>query len=799
MSKRFNFSKTWLVLVVLFLTGSVFAQVGINTIAPNATFDVSVNTKITSLPSGIIAPRVSLSYLINNETLYTEKQTGSIVYVDDIDVATNVEAKSSSIIAPGYYYYNGNHWVLFVVPDVVKIPSEPWYVNGTSTEATQNNQDITQNARVGIGINKPIDPNAQLEIYSDDKGILIPRLTQVQIDAMTNLTESLMVWNIDKSCFNFIKQGKWKSLCGDIGESKLIISPPDCASATVNGTYQVGTPINNGNYIEIGIQVIEAGTYSILAKTSAGFFFQTSGTFPSTGYFLLQVPGIGAPNRSGVVDVDIFMNGEQVTAACKKTVNVDPAAVKFEFVGSGTGDDVTEGESTAGKTIKVRVNVTNPGTFNFSSDNVNGYMYLASNLNLQAGPQDVILNANGNPPNAYGDFTYNISGTGITGTPLAVTIKSNQSVATISSIDCSGSTIGGTYKLDTPLTVSHFIKIAITSTKSGSYSLTMTNAENPGFSYSASGYLNAGTNTITAYATGTPTKAGSIPFTVTVNGVTCTRNVTVVIPQKSILLAGGPSATIRAALVNTANFGPDGKTKIEGFQFHTETTPTAAQLKTYINTNNVAVIIIGWSWNPSEEITNILSDFVLNKNGFVFWVQSQGDQAYMKKFLDKTYGTNVTMTADAYSVYTAKFDNSDATNPYLNGVFGDARENKYMRVDDYGSHMGIVPSTLGSLKGLIKYPANGGEVARVSEIYAKGFFMYSDWGSLAYTGGQYGFNTPIAFGSVALNGYNSTDGTTLGPANIPGDAIANWVVFGNAMDYILNYVQNNYIQSYKVQ
>ncbi len=57
-------------------------------------------------------------------------------------------------------------------------------------------------AQVGIGTTSP-DPSSILHIESTDKGILAPRLTTVQISAITNPATGLLVYNTDLNEYQF--------------------------------------------------------------------------------------------------------------------------------------------------------------------------------------------------------------------------------------------------------------------------------------------------------------------------------------------------------------------------------------------------------------------------------------------------------------------------------------------------------------------------------------------------------------------------------------------------------------------
>ena len=66
---------------------------------------------------------------------------------------------------------------------------------------------------VGIGTTNP-DASAKLDIFSNTQGVLLPRLTSAQRDAITNPAEGLQIFNIETKCYNFFKNSNWFELCG---------------------------------------------------------------------------------------------------------------------------------------------------------------------------------------------------------------------------------------------------------------------------------------------------------------------------------------------------------------------------------------------------------------------------------------------------------------------------------------------------------------------------------------------------------------------------------------------------------
>ncbi|MGV4413814.1 hypothetical protein [Chryseobacterium sp. T1] len=130
-----------------FLLASIhtFAQVGINTETPKATFHVKESSPLDiTKPEGIIAPQFSGDQLQSKNDAYTTEQTGSIVYVTE--AAKTPSGKSIHVTSPGYYYFDGTEWKV--------IGTGTWKVQGTDNQAFANTQNIYQKGNVAIGFDK---------------------------------------------------------------------------------------------------------------------------------------------------------------------------------------------------------------------------------------------------------------------------------------------------------------------------------------------------------------------------------------------------------------------------------------------------------------------------------------------------------------------------------------------------------------------------------------------------------------------------------------------------------------------
>lgn len=108
----------------------------------------------------------------------------------------------------------------------------------TAKASAQNN--------VGIGTTTP-DPSSALEIVSNSKGVLVPRMTATQRLAIATPANSLLVFDTDSMCYFFYRQpsASWVSLCSMSGGGPGGVGPtgPTGAAGTPGSP---GTPGLNG-------------------------------------------------------------------------------------------------------------------------------------------------------------------------------------------------------------------------------------------------------------------------------------------------------------------------------------------------------------------------------------------------------------------------------------------------------------------------------------------------------------------------------------------------------------------------
>ena len=220
------------------------AQIGVNTNQPNASIEVqlgNINQINPEVPPGILAPRIKHRILNTIANNYKDVQTGALIHIEEHDaLLSDTHISLDYIESNGYYFFDGNYWQKLKNESLSGEQVEPWYSFDTHTFANSNTENIYHNAQVGIGLTGTIDPNAVLEIKSTDKGLIIPRLTKQQRDAILAPTTSMLIWNGTEKCFNFYKNNTqgWLSLCGDNALAKFNII--NCGNIKAAGNYKVG-------------------------------------------------------------------------------------------------------------------------------------------------------------------------------------------------------------------------------------------------------------------------------------------------------------------------------------------------------------------------------------------------------------------------------------------------------------------------------------------------------------------------------------------------------------------------------
>ncbi|SFN55996.1 hypothetical protein SAMN05421594_3237 [Chryseobacterium oleae] len=101
-------------LAFLAIGSTCFSQVGIATLNPQSTLDITGNGASTTAKDGVMAPRITRRQLAAKVAgTYAAAQSGALVYITDATTPTGTipsVAQTIEITAAGYYFFNGTLW-----------------------------------------------------------------------------------------------------------------------------------------------------------------------------------------------------------------------------------------------------------------------------------------------------------------------------------------------------------------------------------------------------------------------------------------------------------------------------------------------------------------------------------------------------------------------------------------------------------------------------------------------------------------------------------------------------------------
>ncbi|KFF14033.1 hypothetical protein IW15_00860 [Chryseobacterium soli] len=259
------------------------------------------------------------------------------------------------------------------------------------------------NGAVGINTSTP-NTNSVLDVVSgsNNKGILIPRLTETQRNAISihpATDDGLTIFNLTEDCYNYwsLADSEWKSVCGQIGKSVFTV---DCSNSKAFGTYIQGKELTASNYLSVTVNVTKIGNYTISGTTTNGYNFYGTGVFLNTGVQKVQVPGQGTPAAVQTNTVQLIANGVNVTCTPAISINVLSSAGTYTIsCGSATVNGVyTKGTALgATNTITLPVVVSALGSYSITTNTVDGISFSGSGTFTATGNQNVTLSGTGTP------------------------------------------------------------------------------------------------------------------------------------------------------------------------------------------------------------------------------------------------------------------------------------------------------------------------------------------------------------------------------------------------------------------
>lgn len=189
----------------------------------------------------------------------------------------------------------------------------------------------------------------------------------------------------------------------------------NCLPSTVNGLYQMSVALTSSNFIDVQVELTNAGTYEVYTDTVNGFSFRGVGSVTETGTQSIRLIGQGTPIAEGTNVFTIHFDGSTCTSEVVVTGPGTPQAgynlggAPGNCTGATLTGSYTAGETIgAGSAVTINVTVNVIGVFSITTNTVNGMQFSNSGYLGTTGAQTLVLNASGTPT-AAGNFTFVVS------------------------------------------------------------------------------------------------------------------------------------------------------------------------------------------------------------------------------------------------------------------------------------------------------------------------------------------------------------------------------------------------------
>ena len=266
-----------------------------------------------------------------------------------------------------------------------------------------------------------------------------------------------------------------------------------------SGEMVAGTTITGGVSQTFTANVTTPGSYNLKA-INKGVTFIASGTFTSTGAQDIVLTASGTPSDAGVFTFNSNTTPSATFSGSIFSPSTNGTAI-VSLYNSAATTTLNAGESASGTNIWLYASVSQAGTYNISTNDVDGVTFSGSGVFDGIGTKNVFLIGSGTPvtPSAGNTFTTN------TNPNRSVTIATIKNATTNGSANVNGYQDvrqNGTMYNQVPISnVTRTIKADVQ--RPGSYFLSATTN---GITFSGSGtFTSTGINTIVLTATGTPT------------------------------------------------------------------------------------------------------------------------------------------------------------------------------------------------------------------------------------------------------------------------------------------------------
>lgn len=216
-------------------------------------------------------------------------------------------------------------------------------------------------SQVGINTENP-DPSSILELDSNNSGLLIPRMTEAQINSIFQPARSLLVFNLDRNCL-FINLGTsnnpaWE--CASFNNPNSV--QVDCTTNGFQGSYQVNTTLTTSETFSV---TVTNRTFSTISLSNSVSDVALSGT-ASSGVTITSVSPSSATLTAGQSQLITYQlsgtptsNGRltaewnQLGLVCSRSISIGNVPVSLNFQNASRSIPEGNGTSTFTTTIEL--------------------------------------------------------------------------------------------------------------------------------------------------------------------------------------------------------------------------------------------------------------------------------------------------------------------------------------------------------------------------------------------------------------------------------------------------------------
>ncbi|RYY55661.1 MAG: hypothetical protein EOO09_09695 [Chitinophagaceae bacterium] len=292
-----------------------------------------------------------------------------------------------------------------------------------------------------------------------------------------------------------------------LAEGTLASELGECLPKTVGGIFEAGVALTDSNYMDVTVNVLTPGTYTISTDTLNGIYFSATGRFNAMGTTTVRLRAFGTPLAEGTDNFIVSFGASSCAVAVVTLPEGAGGPATFTFDGS-PGDCQTPvvggvyGVGTplgTSNTIELSVNVSVIGVYNITTNMVNGISFTGTGVFSETGAASVTLVGNGTPV-ASGVSEFATPGT------ESCTFTVNVVGPAEFSIECNSAYIDGSYDVGVALDGSNYIDLGINVLGPGAYFIT---GSAGGMTFTDVGeFLVPGPRTVRLLASGTPTTEG---------------------------------------------------------------------------------------------------------------------------------------------------------------------------------------------------------------------------------------------------------------------------------------------------